>query len=163
MDILNLYYTRMVDVIVEEGGMVNKFGGDSLLAIFGAPIRQPDHALRAVRAAWQMMRALGEFNAEQVALGLPALTIGIGISSGEVVAGNIGGEARLEYTVIEGPVNLASRLQSLTKEWGTPVLLSEDTQKSFSDELIQTKALESIRVRGKQLPTLVYELQGIGM
>ncbi|MBI3761227.1 MAG: adenylate/guanylate cyclase domain-containing protein, partial [Chloroflexi bacterium] len=98
--LLNRYYTRMVDVIVAEGGIVNKFGGDSLLAIFGAPIRQPDHALRAVRAAWQMTRALAEVNAEQMSLSMPTLTIGVGISSGEVVAGNVGGEARLEYTVI---------------------------------------------------------------
>jgi adenylate cyclase len=75
-----------------------------------------------------MNRALAEFNAEQVVLGLPQLTIGVGISSGEMVAGNIGGQARIEYTVTGDPVNLASRLQSLPKEWGKSVLLSEETQ-----------------------------------
>lgn len=158
VDILNRYYTRMVDVIVNAGGMVNKFGGDSLLAIFGVPIRQPDHALRAVHAAWEMTRALAAFNAEQAALGLPQLTIGIGISSGEMVAGNIGGQARLEYTVIGDPVNLASRLQSLTKEWGTAVLLSEDTQSLLDGVTAVTRARDRVTVKGKAKPTLVYEL-----
>ncbi|NJN44363.1 MAG: HAMP domain-containing protein [Anaerolineae bacterium] len=137
VNILNRYYTRMVDVIVAEGGLVNKFGGDSLLAVFGVPIRQSDHALRAVRAAWQMTRALAEFNAEQLALGLPPLSIGVGIASGEVVAGNVGGESRLEYTVIGDPVNLAARLQSLTKELGEPVILSEQTQLEIHQNLGQ--------------------------
>jgi len=162
VDILNRYYTRMVDVIVNEGGIVNKFGGDSLLAIFGVPIRQPDHALRAVQAAWQMNRALAEFNAEQAALGLPLLTIGVGISSGEMVAGNIGGQARMEYTVIGDPVNLASRLQSLTKEWGKPVLLSEETQAQLEPGLADVKPCERIAVRGKQQPTMVFALDGVG-
>lgn len=158
VNILNRYYTHMVDVIVTAGGMVNKFGGDSLLAIFGVPIRQPDHALRAVHAAWQMTRALAEFNAEQMALGLPQLTIGIGISSGEMVAGNIGGETRLEYTVIGDPVNLASRLQSLTKEWGTPVLLSEDTESLLEGDTAVLRPRDRVTVKGKARPTLVYEL-----
>lgn len=160
VDILNRYYTKMVDVVVAEGGIVNKFGGDSLLAIFGVPIRQPDHALRAIRAAWRMNRALAQFNAEQVALGLPPLTIGIGISSGDMVAGNIGGEARLEYTVIGDPVNLAARLQSLTKQYKTAVLLSEDTRKLLNGDMTQIRPLEKITVRGKSEPKLVYELVG---
>ena len=164
VNILNRYYTRMVDVIVTEGGLVNKFGGDSLLAIFGVPIRQPDHALRAVRAAWQMTRALGEFNAEQLSLGLPALSIGVGIASGEVVAGNVGGKARLEYTVIGDPVNLASRLQTLTKELGEPVILSQQTQQEIS--LTSTKSadlhsLGKVDVRGKQQAVEVFALKGI--
>jgi adenylate cyclase len=161
VDILNRYYTRMVDVIVKEGGLVNKFGGDSLLAIFGAPIRQPDHALRAVQAARQMNRALAEFNAEQAALGLPPLAIGIGISSGEMVAGNIGGQARMEYTVIGDPVNLASRLQSLTKEWGKSVLLSEETQILLEPDLVEVEPCNRIAVRGKQQPTMVFALEDI--
>jgi class 3 adenylate cyclase len=161
VDILNRYYTRMVDVIVNEGGLVNKFGGDSLLAIFGAPIRQPDHALRAVQAARQMNRALVEFNAEQEALGLPPLAIGIGISSGEMVAGNIGGQARMEYTVIGDPVNLASRLESLTKEWGKSVLLSEETQVLLEPDLVEVEPCDRIAVRGKQQPTMVFALADI--
>ena len=158
VDILNRYYTKMVDVIVAEGGIVNKFGGDSLLAIFGVPIRQPDHALRAVRAAWRMNRALAEFNAEQLALGSPALTIGIGIASGNMVAGNIGGEARLEYTVIGDPVNLASRLESLTKDRKTNVLLSEETVQSLNGKTSQIRPLDKIKVRGKAEPQQIYEL-----
>ncbi|MBC8504862.1 MAG: adenylate/guanylate cyclase domain-containing protein [Anaerolineales bacterium] len=161
VNILNRYYTHMVDVIVTEGGLVNKFGGDSILAVFGAPIRQPDHALRAVRAAWQMTRALGEFNAEQIALGMPALTIGIGIASGEVVAGNVGSEARIEYTVIGDPVNLASRLQSLTKELGATVLLSENTQKELGEAQVDCHPYGEVPVRGKQEPISVFALQGL--
>lgn len=159
--ILNRYYTRMVDAIVEQGGWVNKFGGDSLLAVFGAPIRQPDHALRAVNAAWQMNRALAEFNAEQVAMNLPTITIGVGISSGEMLAGNVGGKERLEYTVIGDPVNLAARLESLTKEWKTPVLLSEHTQELLDGSTAQTQPRDRVTVKGKTQPTLVYELQGV--
>ena len=161
VELLNRYYTRMVDVVVAEGGIVNKFGGDSLLALFGVPIRQPDHALRAVRAAWQMNRALAEFNAEQISLGLPALSIGVGISSGDMIAGNVGGEARREYTVIGDPVNLASRLQSLTKDLNTPVLLSEHTRQELGEEQVQVRERERLTVRGKSEPTLVYELSGV--
>ncbi len=158
VDILNRYYTRMVDVIVAEGGIVNKFGGDSLLAIFGVPIRQPDHALRAVRAAWQMNRALAEFNAEQISLGLPPLTIGIGVSSGEMIAGNIGGEARLEYTVIGDPVNVASRLESLTKQFDKTILISEDTANLINDASTKFEPVEKVKVKGKTEPKLIYGL-----
>ncbi|MEM7336155.1 MAG: adenylate/guanylate cyclase domain-containing protein [Chloroflexota bacterium] len=158
VDILNRYYTHMVDAIVAEGGIVNKFGGDSLLAVFGVPIRQPDHALRAVQAAWRMNRALAEFNAEQLSLGLPSLTIGIGISSGEMIAGNIGGEARLEYTVIGDPVNVASRLESLTKEFGKTILISEDTTKLIKNSSTQFEPVKRVQVKGKTEPKLIYGL-----
>ena len=161
VNILNRYYTRMVDVIVEEGGLVNKFGGDSILAVFGAPIRQADHALRALRAAWQMTRALAEFNADQISLGMPMLTIGIGIASGEVIAGNVGGKERIEYTVIGDPVNLASRLQSLTKELGATVLLSETTQKELGEAQADCRSYGEVPVRGKQEPISVFALQGL--
>jgi class 3 adenylate cyclase len=159
--ILNRYYSRMVDAIVEQGGWVNKFGGDSLLAVFGAPIRQSDHALRAVNAAWAMNHALAEFNAEQIALGLQPITIGIGISSGEMVAGNVGGKERLEYTVIGDPVNLAARLESLTKEWQTAVLLSEYTNDLLIGDTTETHARDRVTVKGKTQSTLVYELRGV--
>lgn len=161
VDILNRYYTKMVDAIINEGGMVNKFGGDSLLAVFGAPIRQPDHALRAVRAAWQMNRALAEFNAEQVARGLPPINIGVGISSGEMVAGNVGAAERMEYTVIGDPVNLAARLESLTKEMKRPILVSEHTQRLLEQDDAELEPCDSVTVKGKTTPTMVYAVRQI--
>jgi class 3 adenylate cyclase len=115
--LLNKYMSAMVAVIVEHGGMVNKFGGDSILAVFGTPLNPAkDHAARAIRAASGMRRALAQFNQAQAGAGGPTLRIGIGIATGPVVAGNMGGQERIEYTVIGDTVNLASRLQSLTKE-----------------------------------------------
>ena len=162
VDILNRYYTHMVDAIVENGGIVNKFGGDSLLAIFGVPIKHADHANRAIEAAKAMKEALIKFNVEQRELGLRELKIGIGISSGDMVAGNIGGKSRLEYTVIGDPVNLAARLESLTKEWKTTVLMSEDTAECLVNHQVGASTLiepvEKITVRGKTEPKLIYKL-----
>lgn len=161
VDILNRYYTKMVDAIINEGGMVNKFGGDSLLAVFGAPIRQPDHALRAVRAAWQMNRALAEFNAEQMAQGLPPISIGVGISSGDMVAGNVGAAERMEYTVIGDPVNLAARLESLTKQMQRTILISEHTQRLLEQNAADLEVCDSVTVKGKSEPTMVYAVRNI--
>lgn len=162
VDILNRYYTKMVDVVVEEGGIVNKFGGDSLLAIFGVPIRQPDHPLRAVRAAWNMNRAMAEFNAEQASLGQPQITIGIGIASGEVMAGNIGGTARMEYTIIGDPVNLASRLQDLTKEYKKPILVSQETA-HHCQHAADLSSMGHVSIKGKAEQVHVYELNKVGV
>jgi adenylate cyclase len=158
VDILNRYFTHMVEVIVAEGGLVNKFGGDSLLAVFGAPIAQPDHALRGVRTAVRMIEALRTFNAEQRERMLPELVIGIGIASGEVVAGNIGGHARLEYTVIGDPVNLAARLQALTKEAGCALLVSAETQRRLGNGATLLEALGNVEVRGKAEAVQIYTL-----
>ncbi|HET6745016.1 MAG TPA: adenylate/guanylate cyclase domain-containing protein, partial [Candidatus Limnocylindria bacterium] len=109
---LNSYFERMLVVVESEGGIVNKFGGDSLLAVFGSPLNpSSDHAERAVRAALGMRVALAEFNREQAAAELPELTVGFGVATGELVAGNVGSDRKLEYTVIGDPVNLAARLQ----------------------------------------------------
>lgn len=159
VDILNRYYSAMVEVILAEGGFVNKFGGDSLLAIFGAPCEQADHAERAVRAARAMLAALAPFNREQVQLGLPTLRIGIGIASGEMIAGNVGGLARMEYTVIGDPVNLAARLQDLTKQSGQPLLVSEQTHRAMTSGQKALRSLGRVRVRGKTAETLVYTLR----
>jgi adenylate cyclase len=158
VDILNRYYTRMVNVIVAEGGLVNKFGGDSLLAVFGAPIRSGDHAVRAVRAAARMQAAMRAFNAEQHKLDLPPLAIGIGVATGSMIAGNVGGLERLEYTVIGDPVNLAARLQALTKELDAPILLSDKAYAQLGIYAQLATPLQTITVRGKSTPTAVYTI-----
>jgi class 3 adenylate cyclase len=156
--LLNRYMSRMVDVVIANGGIVNKFGGDSLLAIFGTPLNPfDDHAARAIRAALEMQSALKEFNAEQAKTDAPILKIGIGIASGPAVAGNVGGEGRIEYTVIGDTVNLASRLQDLTKELHQDILANEPAiraaTKTFS---IAVQPLEPVSVRGKAEPVNVY-------
>src|SRR5688500_7706353 len=106
---LNRYFDRMARVIVESGGLVNKFGGDSLLAVFGSPLNPaPDHAVRAVRAVLKLEECLASFNEEQRDMFLPEIMIGVGVASGDVVAGNVASSARLEYTVIGDAVNVAS-------------------------------------------------------
>jgi class 3 adenylate cyclase len=108
---LNRYFDRMLTAVEAEGGIVNKFGGDSLLAVFGSPLNpMPNHAERAVRAALRMRLALAEFNREQADTEMPELRVGFGLATGELVAGNVGSSRKLEYTVIGDPVNLAARV-----------------------------------------------------
>jgi len=147
--LLNRYFDRMADVIVEEGGLVNKFGGDSMLAVFGTPLnRDEEHPQAAIRAAVRMTHALEQFNDEQAASGSPALAIGIGIATGEVVAGNVGSTRRLEYTVIGDTVNLAARLQALTKDFGEAILASGETAARAGDAA-GFRACGQVTVRGK--------------
>lgn len=158
--LLNRYFNRMTEAITAQGGLVNKFGGDSLLAVFGTPLNpNPEHAPRAVQAAQAMLATLEAFNAEQRAQGEPELHIGIGVATGPLVAGNVGSQERLEYTVIGDTVNLASRLEALTKTLGVPLLLSDATAQRLTPELPLT-TLGQIEVRGKQQPVPVY---GIGV
>jgi adenylate cyclase len=154
---LNRYLQTMTDVVNAHGGIVNKFGGDSLLVVFGTPLNPtPDHRQRAVQTARDMMRALQVFNAKQEKYQEPTLAIGIGIATGPVVAGNVGGQERLEYTVIGDPVNLASRLEGLTKTTEAKVLIDGPTAAALnsSDRI----PVGDIDVRGKHEPVPVYTL-----
>jgi adenylate cyclase len=146
---LNRYFEHMLVVVESEGGIVNKFGGDSLLAIFGSPLNpSPDHAERAVRAALGMRAALAIFNQEQVAAEMPELRVGFGLATGELVAGNVGSERKLEYTVIGDPVNLAARLQELTPELGASILMSAETARR-AGPAAKLRSLGEIEVRGR--------------
>ncbi|MBN2386783.1 MAG: HAMP domain-containing protein [Anaerolineales bacterium] len=160
MDLLNRYMSRMVAVIVANGGMVNKFGGDSLLAVFGTPLNPAaDHAAATVRTALAMKAALADFNREQVQAGGPHIRAGIGIATGPVVAGNIGGEGRIEYTVIGDTVNLASRLQDLTRELDRDILASAATvQAAAGDSSLAAEPLKPIPVRGKAGQVKIFAL-----
>ena len=158
IDLLNRYMSRMVDVVIANGGLVNKFGGDSLLAVFGSPLNPADdHAAQAIRAALHMQKSLKGFNTEQKARSQPELQIGIGLASGPVVAGNVGGEGRIEYTVIGDTVNLAARLQDLTKQLSRSVLSSAVTVEHAARIIpFAAEPLDPIDVRGKSEPVKIY-------
>ena len=160
INLLNRYMVAMVEVIVAQGGIVNKFGGDSVLAVFGTPLNPAsDHAARALRAAQGMLAALVGFNKEQQARGEPILRIGVGVATGPVIAGNMGGHERIEYTVIGDTVNLASRLQDKTKELETAILCSESTHAHAAQHMpLQANRLPAVRVKGKREAVTVYAL-----
>jgi adenylate cyclase len=159
VQLLNEYFTEMVTIVMDEGGVVDKYIGDAIMAVFGAPVPKPEDAKNAVRAAVRMRRALASLNERLAASGRPKLATGIGIHTGEVVAGNIGSEARMEYTVIGDAVNLASRLEGATKDLGADVLISEDTM-ALLDDGFETRPIRSITVKGRAQPVMTYEVIG---
>jgi adenylate cyclase len=158
--LLNEYFTEMVGIVMKEDGVVDKYIGDAIMAVFGAPVPKAVDPVNAVRAAVRMRRALVGLNSRLEARGIPALRTGIGIHTGEVVAGNIGSEKRMEYTVIGDAVNLASRLESSTKELGVNVLISEDTF-HLTKDFIEARPVREITVKGRAQPVMTYELLGL--
>jgi adenylate cyclase len=158
--LLNEYFTEMVGIVIKEEGVVDKYIGDAIMAVFGAPVPKKDDALHAVRAAVRMRQALAHLNERLEERGLAPLRTGIGIHTGEVVAGNIGSEKRMEYTVIGDAVNLASRLETSTKELGVNVLISEDTYQLTKDA-IEARPVKEITVKGRHQPAMTYEVLGL--
>ena len=149
---LNALFGAVVATVEAEGGWVNKFEGDGALCVFGAPIDQPDHAARSLRAARALHQALVRLREDH-----PALDAGIGVSCGLVVAGNVGAEQRYEYTVIGDPVNEASRLTEHAKRWPCRVLASEAAVAAGGDEARWWRRVGEFEVRGRTLPTVGYE------
>ncbi|HEX2039484.1 MAG TPA: adenylate/guanylate cyclase domain-containing protein [Acidimicrobiales bacterium] len=149
---LNAMFDAVVDVVGKEGGWVNKFEGDGALCVFGAPVAQADHAARALRAARQLRRCLVALRVEH-----PSLDAGIGVSSGTVVAGNVGAEARYEYTVIGDPVNEAARLTELAKQRPGRVLAAEGAVHLAGEEAQCWVSVGSFELRGRAVPTRAYE------
>ena len=156
VSMLNEYFTAMVDVIFSYGGMLDKYIGDALMAVFGTPVATVADADNAHSVATEMMRELGAFNVRRRDAGLDPIDIGIGLASGEVLAGSLGSRRRLEYTVIGDNVNLASRLEGANKYYGTHVLLSGSTADGVKSRNAMRR-LDLIQVKGKLQPTPVYE------
>ncbi len=159
--VINRYMTAMVSVIVDHGGVVTRFGGDSILAVFGTPLNpMADHADRAVGAALGMRRALAAFNEEETVDRAPNLEAGIGIATGPVVAGNIGGRERIEYTVMGDAVNLAARLEDKTKEVGAPILMSAETHRALTTARdLNAETLTDVPIKGKRDPVTAYAVR----
>jgi adenylate cyclase len=155
---LNDYFTRMVKVLFEHRGTLDKFVGDMVMALFGAPLDDEAHAEHAVQTALAMVRALDVLNAEWETFGLPRLDIGIGINTGEMVAGNIGSETIMSYTVIGDAVNLGARLESLNKEYGTRIIISESTRALLKGQY-DIRPLGSVTVKGKSRAVAIFEVR----
>jgi adenylate cyclase len=158
--LLNEYFTVMVDCVMAEGGVVDKYIGDNIMAVFGAPVSRPDDASRAVRAAVAMRAALATLNERFASRGLPELRFGIGMHTGEVVAGNIGSAKRMEYTVIGDAVNLASRLESKTKELHTDILVSDATYER-AKAAVEGEPAGEIHVKGREQAVTIYKVRGL--
>jgi len=158
VDLLNRYFAAVGPPIRDEEGFINKFGGDSLLAVFGAPVPTEEHEIRAVRAALGVRKALAAFNAREEAEGRMPLRIGMGIHCGEMIAGSVGSPDRMEYTVIGDVVNVAARLQALTKDLGVDVLISRDVFEKVKDE-VAVRALPPVSIRGKAEQLDVFALE----
>jgi adenylate cyclase len=155
--LLNEYLTAMTDVVFKYDGMLDKYMGDAIMAVFGAPLDQPDHASRACQTALDMLSELHRLQKKWLAEGKPVLNIGIGINSGDMVVGNMGSQMRFDYTVMGDMVNLGSRLEGINKEYGSNIICSEFTYTVVKDSMC-CRELDWVRVKGKKLPVKIYEL-----
>jgi len=158
IELLNDYYTLMMDAIGSEGGIVNQMVGDGLMAIFGAPLPREDHRRAAVFAALQMIELIRLFNEEQAARDKIQIQIGVGIASGQVVAGYTGTQHRATYTCVGDTVNVAARLESHTKVLGRPILIDENTRLGLDDG-IRIVAHGELPLKGKTAPVKVYAVE----
>jgi adenylate cyclase len=154
---LNDYLQRMVDIVFDEGGIVDKFIGDAVMAVFGAPVPKPDDAARAVRAALRMIEEVERFNEEQKKQGGVEIEVGIGLHTGPLIAGNIGSDRKMEYTVIGDTVNAAKRVESLNQEMKTHVLITQQCY-GATGEVFAVRELPRVQVKGKEQPLQVYEV-----
>jgi adenylate cyclase len=159
--VLGEYLTEMVDVILRYGGMLDKFVGDEIMAVFGAPYYMNDHAKKACTTALEMIRTLDRLKERWEGEGREGFSIGIGINTGDMLVGNLGSRQIFDYTVIGDAVNLGARLEGINKLYRTAnsIIISEYTKRELGEEFV-TRELDSVRVKGKEKPVAIYELVG---
>jgi len=157
--LLNDYFTPMTQIIMSYRGTLDKYIGDAIMALWGAPVSLPDHALRACRAALDMQAKTEVLQTDWQAQSLPRLSARLGLHTGSVVAGNVGSRERFNYTVLGDTVNLASRLEGVNKVYGTRILISEETYRQVKDVMLG-RELDQVQVKGRAQPVTIYELLG---
>jgi len=159
--LLHDFLNPMSNIIINQGGTIDKYMGDAIMALFGAPLEQPDHARQACRAALQMEDTLEELNRQWAKQGRPPLRIGVGVNTGPVAVGNMGSDRLFDYTAIGDNVNLASRLEGLTKYYGTNILISQATAGALENGFI-LRDVDRVKVKGKAQASDIFEVMGEG-
>jgi adenylate cyclase len=159
VEMLNEYLTRMVEILLEHGGTLDKFIGDAVMGFWNAPAADPDHPRHAVECAIAMIEETARIRNRWESEGKPALRIGIGVNTGDAVVGNIGAEKVFGYTVIGDAVNLASRLEAKNKDYGTEIIISEFTLARI-DSTFETVYLDEVKVKGKERAVRIYQVKG---
>lgn len=160
VSLLNEYFESMVDAVFKHKGTLDKYIGDAIMAVFGSPLPLEDHAWMAVQTSLEMRHRLHEFNQRRYAANKPRINIGVGINSDTVISGNIGSSKRMEFTAIGDGVNLGSRLESITKQYGADIIISDNTYQPCQN-YIWARELDYIRVKGRYEPVAIYELVGL--
>lgn len=155
--LLNEYFTAMTEIILQTGGVLDKFIGDAIMAFWGAPQETPNHAQLACETALKMTERLAILKKDWAKRGLPEINIGIGLNSGQMLVGNIGSTTRFNYTVIGDNVNLASRLEGLNKQYPAGIIISQFTHERIKDTFV-CEYLDKVNVKGKEVPVEIYKL-----
>lgn len=157
-EFLNEYWKDTVEIIMEQEGTIDKFHGDGVCVVFGAPILHSDDPLRAVRTAWRLVQNVELINKRREAQRKMPIQIGVGIHSGEVIAGHIGSERRMDYTVVGDTVNVAARIEELNKKFGTKILISDGIYEAVEPN-VRVKTLTLAHLRGHKKPILVHTVR----
>ncbi|MGV3742105.1 MAG: adenylate/guanylate cyclase domain-containing protein, partial [Burkholderiaceae bacterium] len=157
--LMNEYLSAMTLVVRKHRGTLDKYIGDAIMAFWGAPVADPEHARNAVLAALEMQHALGDLNKTLKAKGAPEIRIGVGVNTGIMTVGDMGSSIRKAYTVMGDAVNLGSRLEGITKQYGVGIMVGEETRKAIKD--IVFRELDLVQVKGKEEPVAIYEPLGI--
>jgi adenylate cyclase len=161
VNLLHEFLNPMSNIIINLGGTIDKYMGDAIMALFGAPLFRADHPRLACRAALEMAASLEALNRTWAGEGRPPLKVGVGVNTGPVAVGNMGSDRLFDYTAIGDNVNLASRLEGLNKYYGTSILISDTTAKALGNGFI-LRDIDSVRVKGKAHGVRIYELIGEG-